>query len=78
MTQTRHPTPCPFCGSRDLDVQELDVKSWALSCPACGAIGPLHQGQDPLTALQRWNTRPRAGWAAAAEAELQAAMAVPA
>lgn len=55
------PTPCPFCGSRDLDVQELDVKSWGITCHGCKTIGPFYTGQDPLTALQRWNTRPHAG-----------------
>jgi hypothetical protein len=53
--------PCPFCGDRDLDVHEVDVKSWCLTCPSCRTTGPYYLGQDPLTALQRWNTRPGSG-----------------
>lgn len=57
----RPPRPCPFCGCDSLEVQELDLRAWALTCPCCHAIGPMDAGQSPLRALERWNGRARHG-----------------
>ena len=56
------PLSCPFCDSSDLDVDELDVKSFAVVCHTCKCIGPLHQGQSQAEAVAAWNRRPALDW----------------
>ena len=56
--------PCPFCGSRTLDVMgERGKKPFYVVCWNCGANGPSHYrryGITPLTisgAIKSWNRR---------------------
>jgi Lar family restriction alleviation protein len=50
--------PCPFCGGREIEVAEIDIKTWAACCRGCNSIGPHRERQSILGALDAWNTRP--------------------
>ena len=45
---------CPFCWSREQDVETLG-KVWHVYCINCGAIGP--DAKDRQTAIAKWNKR---------------------
>jgi len=52
--------PCPFCGSREIDIPEFAMgvapaKYWVISCPSCGAEGP--SGRTLAEAVEKWNRR---------------------
>jgi Lar family restriction alleviation protein len=51
--------PCPYCGDRmddyDLQVWEINVKEYAISCRNCGASGP--NGVSKNDATDMWNLR---------------------
>ncbi len=51
--------PCPFCGSRVLQVVEVDIGTAAVVCDQCGGTGPTGDGH--LDATMRWNARPQVG-----------------
>lgn len=51
MRKVKH---CPFCYSREQDVETLD-KVWHVYCIECGAIGP--DAKDRQTAIAKWNRR---------------------
>lgn len=61
-----HLTPCPFCRSPQVAAQELDAEQWAVTCPACGSIGP--QAASALEAGRHWNSRVRSRVEIASEA----------
>jgi hypothetical protein len=44
---------CPFCGEKELEVQE--TRPCAVICPKCG--GQLHSGVNADVAKDRWNHR---------------------
>lgn len=46
-------TACPFCGSAQVLMIELDDARWAANCHACGATGPTCDGVDE--AMAAWN-----------------------
>lgn len=49
--------PCPWCGGREIQFQEIQPKTWAGVCPDCHAIGPYQSPQGLLTALDKWNDK---------------------
>jgi Restriction alleviation protein Lar len=52
--------PCPFCGSRDPLLQEVDVERWAVCCVDCGTIGPHLSDDNQILgemAIELWNMR---------------------
>lgn len=57
--------PCPFCGYHDVEIVEIDLGVYAVTCPECNAIGPRNY-DSPYAALATWNQRVSA-------AELEAA-----
>jgi hypothetical protein len=54
------PRPCPFCGCDPPELEEVEIRTWAVCCPSCHAVGPHDAAQDELAALRRWNTLPEA------------------
>ncbi len=52
--------PCPFCGCDSLELDDVGINTWAVSCPSCNTLGPCDAGQDVIEALRRWNTLPEA------------------
>ena len=46
--------PCPFCGSTDLHMQDVDR---FLQCYNCDATGPWHIDQTEAEAVAAWNRR---------------------
>ena len=65
--------PCPFCGSRDLDVERSSTRCWQgstyytveIRCHKCWA---RHHGRDTWSeddamrsAVEKWNRRAEAG-----------------
>jgi Lar family restriction alleviation protein len=44
---------CPFCGSEEVVLIELDSSSWSVECKTCNATGPIKQ--TPLFATRAWN-----------------------
>ena len=53
MTITIH--ACPFCGHDDVELDEVDVKCYAVCCPECEAIGPISR-ENIEDAIGKWNT----------------------
>jgi Lar family restriction alleviation protein len=48
--------PCPFCGSKDVELSHTATNWPAVGCNECGALGPctdLHSDK----AIEAWNTR---------------------
>ncbi|MGA0980904.1 MAG: Lar family restriction alleviation protein [Candidatus Nanopelagicales bacterium] len=50
----KDPTPCPFCGSTDLEIRAANRPYSYVTCLSCECDGP--PGED---AMAEWNTRPR-------------------
>ena len=55
---------CPFCGCDDPQIEETDVRVFALVCQECGAIGPRVSAKNDddthtaqLLAVGAWNER---------------------
>ena len=46
--------PCPFCGSRDVEVVHPG-RCWVILCNTCQAEGPTDLGESG--AIEAWNTR---------------------
>ena len=58
---------CPFCGTPDPLLDEVDKGIWCIVCDACGAQGPIigslgvmHGDQSPEQAARLWNKRGQA------------------
>jgi len=49
---TAHAVKCPFCGSTELQLLDLQTTFW-VTCKACSANGP--SGDSPEQALECWN-----------------------
>ncbi len=47
--------PCPFCGSTDLEVMDIDQGYAAIACGLCDAFGPMGLGGEGASA--EWNQR---------------------
>ncbi len=47
--------PCPFCGSTNLEVMEIDEGYAAIACGTCDAFGPMGLGDEG--ASLEWNQR---------------------
>ena len=47
--------PCPFCGSEDVDMFELEATRFAGGCHNCGTEGP--DGETKWEARELWNQR---------------------
>ncbi len=55
------PTPaapgCPFCGYQEIEIDEIDLGVYAVSCPVCLCVGPV-SFESPEHASELWGTRP--------------------
>jgi len=48
--------PCPFCGSKNLRIFEVD--GWYVYCSTCDATGPVFdETQSERHAINMWNSR---------------------
>ncbi len=60
-----HLEPCPFCGSADIESQQIDTSDRegtprALVCADCGARGPWDYVFDAVSSIEierLWNAR---------------------
>ena len=56
--------PCPFCGSTELEIEEVDPEVYAVGCNSCGAMGPaVRNSKDAeraavMSASALWNSSP--------------------
>jgi Lar family restriction alleviation protein len=58
LMQTLHLEPCPFCGKRDLEIDDLGSEErpfFVVSCRSCEAEGPI--ARSSLAAVKHWNSR---------------------
>ncbi len=44
---------CPFCGHDDVEIDEVGVTEYAVTCPECRCIGPITG--DIMGAIAAWN-----------------------
>lgn len=44
---------CPFCGHNDVEIDEVAVTEYAVTCPECRAIGPICG--DIMESISAWN-----------------------
>ena len=44
---------CPFCGYADVEIDEVGVAEFAVTCPECRCIGPITG--DIMSAISAWN-----------------------
>lgn len=56
----REAEPCPFCGSRRLDVRPLWGEFWFVACMRCRAAGPAARTVEG--ARDAWDRRGGEGW----------------
>jgi len=49
---------CPFCGSGNVEIDEVTSYEYALECNECRAIGPICG--DIMTAISAWNAAHKA------------------
>ena len=50
--------PCPFCGDKKPTLSSEDGTAW-LSCPDCGAEGPVKDNISKAEAAWNWRGFPR-------------------
>lgn len=50
--------PCIFCGHDDVQIDEVDISSFAVTCPDCMATGPLRN--DVMLSIADWNAAHKA------------------
>jgi Lar family restriction alleviation protein len=50
--------PCPFCGSKKVEICRTNEWSCWVRCARCGADAP--GGKDRKEAIKIWNRRPKA------------------
>lgn len=48
--------PCPFCGQDDVEIDEIDLRCFAVCCPDCECIGPVVK-TTVEDAIEMWNKR---------------------
>ena len=46
--------PCHFCGHDDVELDEVDMRCFAVCCPECEAIGPASR-KSVEHAIALWN-----------------------
>jgi len=44
---------CPFCGHADVEIDEVIVGEYAISCAECRCLGPITD--DIMGAIAAWN-----------------------
>ena len=44
---------CPFCGHEDVEIDEVDLGRFAVTCPECECIGPIFP--SVMEANRAWN-----------------------
>lgn len=51
--------PCPFCGSKDIEILEWtfknDINTWQVECQECGVSGSMYSIK--AEAVEEWNRR---------------------
>lgn len=50
--------PCPFCAHDDVEIDEIELRCYAVCCPECGCIGPVTRTNTD-GAITAWNKAPR-------------------
>lgn len=48
---------CPFCDHVDVEIDEVCVSEYAITCNECRCIGPICG--DIMSAISAWNNAPR-------------------
>lgn len=51
---------CPFCGSGNVEIDEVTVGEYAVGCNECQALGPICS--DVMTTIRAWNERNPPQW----------------
>ena len=46
---------CPFCGSNNVEIDEVGVNEYAVACSDCHCIGPVCD--TVMDAISFWNDR---------------------
>ena len=46
---------CPFCGHDDVEIDEVGVTEYAVTCPECRCIGPICG--TVMESISYWNDR---------------------
>jgi len=49
--------PCPFCGSDKIEIVDNGIGDYFCECQNCGAASDQRRCEDPIFAVERWNTR---------------------
>lgn len=44
---------CPFCNHEDVEIDEVSIGEYAVTCPECRTIGPVCD--DIMEAIGAWN-----------------------
>lgn len=44
---------CPFCSHNDVEIDEVALTEYAVTCPECRAIGPICG--DIMESISAWN-----------------------
>lgn len=60
---------CPFCDHDDVELDEVDVKCFAVRCPECEAIGPISR-ENIQDAIGKWNAARAKSLSSTAEAKI--------
>jgi hypothetical protein len=45
---------CPFCGHADVEIDEVGITEYAVTCPECRCIGPICD--EIMGAIAAWNS----------------------
>jgi hypothetical protein len=54
---------CPFCAFDDVEIDEIDLRVFAVTCPNCESMGPVYRAsvgeelKGPVMAIELWNKR---------------------
>ena len=46
---------CPFCGAENIEIDEVSIGEYAVTCQECRAVGPIMG--DVMEAITTWNVR---------------------
>lgn len=44
---------CPFCGSVNVEIDEVTIGEFSVACNECRCVGPI--GNDIMEAIADWN-----------------------